>query len=263
MWRYLLLICIFLLQVTAAQAAIVGEETTYKAGEQLLKGYLAYDDSLKGDRPAVLVVHEWWGLNEYARKRAEMLAGLGFVALAVDMYGDGRQADHPGEAGKFAAAVRSNMEVARQRFAAAMQVLQQHPGVDGSRIAAIGYCFGGGIVLQMARDGMDLKGVVSFHGSLKPSTMAAPGKVKARILVCNGGADKLIPMEDITAFIKEMVAAGVDFEFHSFPGALHSFTNPGADLLAEKFNIAIGYQKKADEESWRELQDFLRAVFAD
>lgn len=259
----LLLMCFFLLQATAVHAAIVGEETTYRAGDQILKGYLAYDDSLEGKRPAVLVVHEWWGLNEYARMRAEMLAQLGYVALAVDMYGDGKQADHPEEAAEFAAEVHSNMTAARQRFAAAMEVLKKQPGVDGSRIAAIGYCFGGGIVLQMAREGMDLRGVVSFHGSLKASSPATPGRIKARILVCNGGADKFNPMEVITEFIKEMVDAGADFEFHSFPGALHSFTNPGADLLAEKFKLPIGYQKKADEESWLEMQNFLKAVFAD
>ncbi len=134
--------------------------------------------------------------------------------------------------------------------------------MDGSRIAAIGYCFGGGIVLQMAREGLDLKGVVSFHGSLRTEAPARPGMVKARILVCNGGADKFSSMADITGFIKEMVDAGADFEFHSFPGALHSFTNPAADQLAQKFKLPIGYQKKADEESWREMQDFLKAVFS-
>lgn len=261
---YLIIACALLLlqsMPVQAQAAVGGHEIDYQADGQTMKGYLAYDDSIKGKRPGVIVVHEWWGVNDYARHRANMLARLGYVALAVDMYGDGRLAANPADAAKFSRQVSGNMAVARQRFAAGMRVLREHPSVDSSRIAAIGYCFGGGIVLQMARQGLDLKGVVSFHGSLRTENPARPGKVKARILVCNGGADKLSSMEDITGFIKEMVHAGVDFEFHSFPGALHSFTNPAADLLAKKFNLPIGYQKKADEESWREMQDFLKAVF--
>lgn len=263
MLYYLVIASVLFFQCITAQAAVVGHETDYQAAGQTMKGYLVYDDSIKGKRPGVIVVHEWWGLNDYARKRAKMLARLGYVALAVDMYGAGRQAAHPVDAAKFSGEVWANMAAARERFAAGMKVLQKHPEVDRSRIAAIGYCFGGGIVLQMAREGMDLKGVVSFHGSLKTEEPARRGKVKARILVCNGGADKFSSMEDITGFITEMVNAGVDFEFHSFPGALHSFTNPGADLLAEKFKLPIGYQKKADEESWQEMQDFLKAVFSE
>jgi dienelactone hydrolase len=207
------------------------------------------------------VVHEWWGLNDYARKRAEMLAQAGYVALAVDMYGEGKTAGHPDEAGKFSAAVKANLPEARKRFLAGMEVLKGNPFTDPTRIAAIGYCFGGGMVLQMARDGLDLKGVVSFHGTLDTNEPAKAGAIKAEILVFHGGADKFIPMEAIQAFIKEMTEAGADFTFHSFPGALHSFTNPGADELGKKFKLPLAYQAKADQDSWRETMAFFARIF--
>lgn len=257
----LLLFVLLASGLEAAQAAVVGKDVEYAAGGQPLKGYLAYDDALSGKRPGILVVHEWWGQNEYARKRARMLASLGYVALAVDMYGNGRQAAHPDEASKFAAEVRKNMKVGRERFSAAMELLRKQPQVDAGQIAAIGYCFGGGIALQMARDGLDLKGVVSFHGSLATDAPAEKGNVKAEILVCNGGADKLVPMEQIQAFIKEMVAADVLFKFNSYPGALHSFTNPDADRLAAEFKLPIGYNARADRLSWQDMQCFFRQIF--
>jgi dienelactone hydrolase len=208
--------------------AVKGKVISYNAGNMTLNGYIAYDDSTDVKRPGILVVHEWWGHNDYARKRADMLAELGYTALAVDMYGDGKQAEHPSDAGKFAAEVRQNMPVATERFLAALQVLKKHPSVDPDQIAAIGYCFGGGIVLQMARQGLDLDAVVSFHGSLATDKPAVPGVVKARIMVCNGADDKMITPEQIQAFHQEMKAAGVDYKFVSLPGAMHSFTNPDA-----------------------------------
>ena len=245
-----------------AVGAIIGEPVTYKAGDLSMQGYLAYDDSIAGKRPGILVVHEWWGHNEYARERVRMLAELGYTALAVDMYGDGKQADHPDDAGKFAAEVRQNMPEATHRFVAAMQVLQQHPTVDPEHIAAIGYCFGGGVVLQMARQGLDLDAVVSFHGSLATDNPAQPGVVKARILVCNGADDKMTTAEQIETFHREMKAAGVDYKFISYPDAKHSFTNPGADIYAERFNIPVGYNAAADKKSWQDMQDFLKETFA-
>jgi dienelactone hydrolase len=245
-----------------AVGAIIGEPVTYKAGDLSMQGYLAYDDSIAGKRPGILVVHEWWGLNEYARERVRMLAELGYTALAVDMYGGGKQADHPDDAGKFAAEVRQNMPEATHRFVAAMQVLQQHPTVDPEHIAAIGYCFGGGVVLQMARQGLDLDAVVSFHGSLATDNPAQPGVVKARILVCNGADDKMTTAEQIETFHREMKAAGVDYKFISYPDAKHSFTNPGADIYAERFNIPVGYNAAADKKSWQDMQDFLKETFA-
>ena len=255
----LLLLCCWSIP---ALGAVKGDPLSYTAGDQTLNGYLAYDDSITTKRPGILVVHEWWGHNEYARKRARMLAELGYTALAVDMYGDGKQADHPGDASKFAGEVRQNLPLAKQRFAASMQVLKNHPSVDPQRLAAIGYCFGGGIVLQMARIGLDLDAVVSFHGSLATDKPAIPGTVKARILVCDGADDKLVPPAQIQSFLKEMKAAGVDYKLISYPGAKHSFTNPDADTYAEKFNIPVGYNAEADQRSWLDMQKFLKESFA-
>jgi dienelactone hydrolase len=240
-----------------AIGAVVGEPVNYSDGAINMEGYLAYDDNIAGKRPGILVVHEWWGHNEYARTRARMLTKLGYTALAVDMYGNGRQADPPDDAGKFAAEVRQNLAVAQKRFEAALHLLQDHSTVDPQQIAAIGYCFGGGVELQMARQGLDLAAVAVFHGSLATSTPAKPGDIKARILVCNGADDRFIPSEQIQAFRDEMQAAEVDLTFISYPGAKHSFTNPGADIYAEKFNLPVGYNKEADKKSWQDMQEFL------
>ena len=261
MKRLLFALLLLLYWNTQAHSAIIAEPVNYNAGDLVMHGYMAYDDSITEKRPGILVVHEWWGHNEYSRERARMLAGLGYTALAIDMYGDGKQAAHPDDAGKFASEVRQNMPAATQRFVAAMQILQNHPTVDPEHIAAIGYCFGGGIVLEMARQGLDLDAVVSFHGSLGTVTPATPGTVKARILVCDGADDRLVPPEQIQAFHREMKAAGVDYKFISYPGAKHSFTNPGADIYAEKFNIPVGYNKEADKRSWQDMQDFLKDSF--
>jgi len=257
----LILLLAFVAQ--AAQAAVKGEEVQYKAGNTVLKGYLAWDDAQKGKRPAVLVVHEWWGHNEYARERARMLAGLGYTALALDMYGDGHQAHHPDEAGKFSGEVRKNLALAKQRFDAAQHVLTKHPTVDGKNIAAIGYCFGGAIVLEMARLGESLKGVVSFHGPLGTEQPAQPGRVKARVLVLTGEADPFIPAEQVEAFKKEMEAAKVNYRVVVYPGAKHSFTSPDADKLGQQFNMpALAYNAIADNESWAEMQTFFKQIFA-
>ncbi len=157
---------ILAIAIAPLQAAVVGKEVSYQTGDTVMKGYLAYDDALTGKRPGILVVHEWWGHNSYARKRAEMLAGLGYTAMAVDMYGGGKTADHPDNAGKFATAVRQNQDMMQARFNAARHYLNSHETVDLELNAAIGYCFGGSVVLGMARSGADLDGVVSFHGGL-------------------------------------------------------------------------------------------------
>jgi dienelactone hydrolase len=256
-----LVLLMLLSAILTASAAVQHEEVTYSAGGVTMKGYLAYDDAIKGKRPGVLVVHEWWGHNEYARKRARMLAELGYTALAVDMYGDGKQAMHPDDAGKFAGAVMQNMDAAKARFLAALDLLKKHKTVDGSRIAAIGYCFGGGVVLQMARLGVDLKGVVSFHGTYATQTPAQAGKVKAAILVCHGADDPFSTAEQIAALKKEMADAKVDFKFIAYAGAKHSFTNPGADEYGKKFNMPLAYNKMADEKSWAEMQQFFKRIF--
>jgi dienelactone hydrolase len=249
-----------ILAVSTAQAAVIGKEVSYRAGDTVLKGYIAYDDAIKGKRPGVLVVHEWWGHNAYARHRADMLAALGYTALALDMYGNGKQAKHPDDAGKFAGAVRKNMPQAEARFRAALRQLHKHPTVDKNRTAAIGYCFGGGIVLEMARRGLPLDGVASFHGSLPTSNPAQKGKVKAKVLVLNGDADPFTKPEQIATFKQEMANAGVDYRFISYPGARHSFTNPQADELGKRFNLPLAYNEKADKASWAELKSFLTEV---
>jgi dienelactone hydrolase len=263
--RRLVIFLMSVIMVVAAglapvQAKVVGKTITYQAGGVTLKGYLAYDSTIKGKRPGILVVHEWWGLNDYARRRARMLAKLGYTALALDMYGEGKQAKHPDDAGKFSSELMKNFSVAKERFAAGEALLIKQPTVDPGRIAAIGYCFGGGVVLNMARQGEDLKAVVSFHGNLMAVKPAEPGMVKAKILVLHGGADKFSTPEDILAFKKEMATAGADYRFIVYPGAMHSFTNPDATAYGRKFNLPLAYNKKADKESWQEMKKFLKGV---
>ena len=266
MERLLIRLAVFMLVlgitgVAAAEPRILGKAVDYSAQGVVMKGYLAYDESITGKRPGVLVVHEWWGLNDYARKRARMLAELGYTALAVDMYGDGKQAMHPDDAKAFSSELMKNFDVGKARFVAAMEFLKQQASVDPSRIAAIGYCMGGGVVLHMARQGVELKGVASFHGSLTAVKPAQSGVIKAKILVLNGGADKFITPEQIEAFKQEMKVAGADFQFISYPGALHSFTNPEATELGKKFDMPVAYNAKADKESWDEMKNFLSTIF--
>jgi dienelactone hydrolase len=243
-----------------SKASIKTEELSYSEGGTTLKGFLAWDDAISGKRPGILVVHEWWGLNDYARSRAKQLAELGYTALAVDMYGDGKVADHPKDAGAFAASVMKDPQVALARLQAAMNALKKQPTVDPEKIAAIGYCMGGAIVLNAARQGMDLDAVASFHGSLG-GLMAIEKPIRAKVLVCHGEADSFIPPEKVAAFKKEMKEAGADFKFISYPGAKHGFSNPAADEAGKKFGIDIAYDAKADAESWKELEALLQAVF--
>jgi dienelactone hydrolase len=247
--------------VQPAWAEIQGTEITYQAGDTTLKGYLAVNTAKKGPRPGVLVVHEWWGHNDYARKRARMLAELGYTAFAVDMYGDGKTADHPDDAGKFASEVRKNMPVAKARFLAAMELLQAHPSVNPEKIAAIGYCFGGGVALEMARLGVDLAGVASFHGSLGTANPAQKAQVKAKLLVLNGAADPFVNPEQIEQFKQEMTRAEVDFKFINYPGAKHAFTNPDADGFGQRFKLPLEYNEPADRESWAEMLNFFESIF--
>ena len=247
--------------IATGEPRIQGKTVEYSAQGVVMKGYLASDENMQGKRPGVLVVHEWWGLDDYARKRAQMLAELGYAALAVDMYGDGKVAVHPDDAGKFSSELMKNFEMGKARFLAAMDFLKQQATVDPTRIAAIGYCFGGGVVLNMARQGVDLKGVASFHGGLMAVKPAQPGMVKAKILVLHGADDKFTTPEQIEAFKQEMKAAGADFQFISYPGAMHSFTNPDADAYGKKFNLPLAYNASADKKSWDEMKDFLKAIF--
>lgn len=243
------------------QAKIVTEVISYSVNNVSMTGYYAYDDSVKGKRPGVLVVHEWWGHNDYARKRARMLAELGYSAFAVDMYGDGKVARHPKDAKKFMMEVVSNMDNARQRYNKAITILKAQKATDASRIGAIGYCFGGGVVLDMARQGLDLKGVASFHGSIATKQLAKKGSVKTNVLVLNGADDPFVTKEQIVTFKKEMKDAQVQYEFINYKGAKHSFTNPIADAVGKKFSMPLEYNKKADEQSWAKMKEFFAAVF--
>lgn len=258
-----LYLCGILLAAIAlpAQAKVIAEAVTYQAEDTPLKGYLVYDDAVQGKRPGILVVHEWWGLNDYARMRARLLAELGYTALALDMYGEGKQASHPEDARKFSSEIANNIELGKQRFTAAMDFLKQQPLTDTDDIAAIGYCFGGAVVLQMAREGLDLEAVVSFHGSLSTSQPAKAGDVKARIMVAHGAEDPFVKPEQITGFIDEMNQAEAFYRFIVYSGAKHSFTNPGADDFGEKFDLPLEYNPQADRDSWQHMQTFLRDAF--
>lgn len=258
--RWLLVLVLGLFSVTAV-AALQSKEVTYSGGGAKMKGYIAWDDSFQGKRPGVLVVHEWWGHNAYARKRADMLAALGYVAMAVDMYGDGKTADHPKDAAAFMQEATKDPDDAAARFRAAEKILKKEKITDTSRLAAIGYCFGGAVVLNMARGGEELRGVASFHGALGAWEPAQPGAVKAKVLAMTGGDDSMVPPESVANFEREMLVAGADARVITYPGAKHSFTNPAADGLAKRFNMPIGYNAEADQASWAELQTFLREVF--
>lgn len=241
--------------------AIVTEEVSYSAGGAELKGYLAMPRAA-ANRPAVLVVHEWWGHNDYVRERAEMLADLGYVAFALDMYGDGKVASHPQDAQKFMREVVNNQEIAQARFDAALALLKTQPGVNPEQVAAIGYCFGGAVVLSMARAGADLDGVVSFHGALAGLAPVAEG-VTAQFLVLNGGADPMITDEQIANFKNDMDAAGLSYEFVEYETAKHAFTNPAATEKGEKFGIPLEYNAEADADSWKRMEEFLAGLFGE
>jgi dienelactone hydrolase len=240
---------------------VVGKEIPYTVDGRTFEGYLAYDAKVSGPRPGVLVVHEWWGHGDYVRMRARMLAELGYAAFALDMYGDGKVAEHPDDAKKFMLEVMSNVAGAVKRFQAARELLAKQPTTDPDQISAIGYCFGGAVVLHMARAGHDLDGVASFHGNLATQAPAKKGGVKAKVLVLHGAADAMAPPEQVEAFKKEMSAAGVDLQFQAYAGAKHAFTNPDATAVGEKFGMPLAYDESADRQSWAELRTFLEELY--
>lgn len=253
-------LCAILLLVCAgtSQAAVKTETVEYKQGETVLKGYLAYDDATPAKRPGVLVVHEWWGLDDYAKRRTEQLAKAGYVAFALDMYGEGRNTPHPEKAGEWSSAVARDPEAAAARFQAGLDQLRKQPRVDPAKVAAIGYCFGGGVVLKRAMAGADLSGVVSFHGALPADPVPAGAAVKAKVLVCNGADDGFITPEQIAAFQKNLTQAKADWQFVNYSGAKHSFTNPNAAA----FGIdALAYNEAADRRSWQAMLSFFGEIF--
>jgi len=258
MRRTILAFTILAILASTAQADVVTKTVTYSDGETQLQGFFAWDDSIKGKRPGVLVVHEWWGLNDYARTRARKLARLGYVAFALDMYGKGKVTEHPKEAGQWSSMIRKNQKAWQQRALAGLKVLTGHKLCDASKVAAIGYCFGGSTVLQLAYSGADLDAVVSFHGALPEPTPEQAKRIKSRILICHGAEDKFISDESIKALITALNTADVDFEFIAYANAVHSFTNPGAD---ERNISGLKYNAKADRRSWRQMQLTFDDVF--
>lgn len=248
--------------VTAA-ADIYTEEVRYYTNETEMHGFVAWDISNSDPRPGILVVHEWWGQNEHARESARRLAKMGYTALAVDMYGNGRTADHPDDARAMASHLQQNADLAAQRFAAAEALLRNHPTVAGNRLAAIGYCFGGTVVLEMARGGAHLRGVASVHGALATSSPARLGMTRPEVLVLHGKADPMVPTRQVEAFHREMREAGIKYRIVGFEGARHAFTNPESDRIAEEFDLPVAYDATATEASWKELERFLSRIMAD
>lgn len=245
----------------AVQTPVQTAVRTYEVDGSELTGFLAKPASDGVKRPAVLVVHEWWGHNDYARRRATELAELGYVAFALDMYGDGKVADHPEDATAFMNEVMSNRPMMEARFQAGMDILLAEPEADAERTAAIGYCMGGAIVLDMARKGADLDAVVSFHGLLQSDVVAKRGSIKGEVLVLTGADDPMADAASVAAFEAEMEAADQAYALVSYVGAVHAFTNPAATALGAKFNMPLRYDAEADADSWRRMVALFAAEF--
>ena len=252
---------LFALHAIPAQATLVTQEISYMDGDVKLAGYLAYDDAVKTSMPGVLVIHEWWGHNHYARMRAEQLADLGYVAFALDMYGEGKDAANPKEAEALSKPFYDDRSLMDKRAMAGLEVLKSQPQVDKTRLGVIGYCFGGAVALEMARHGEDVKGVVSFHGNLSTPEPAEAGRVKAQVLALNGGADKFVSKEEQDNFAAEMKAAGVNYKMVVYPAATHAFTNPDATLIGQRFNMPIEYDAEAAKAAWEEMKTFFARLF--
>ena len=248
-----------LLCAAAAQGAIKTQEIEYKHGDVTLLGYFAYDDAVQGKRPGVVVVHEWMGHNEYVRSRAEQLSGLGYAAFALDMYGKGIRAKDAQEAGQMAGRFKGDRKLMRDRARAGLEVLKKQQTVDPGRVAAMGYCFGGQVSLELARAGEPLAGVVSFHGALDTPTPQDAKNIKGKVLALHGAADPFVPPEHVHAFLKEMEDGKVDFQFDVYgPGVVHGFTNPDNKGSQMK---GVGYDEKSDRRSWRAMQVFFEEIF--
>jgi dienelactone hydrolase len=245
-----------------ANAEVRTETVDYQVDGEAFRGMIAFDDAIAGPRPGVIVVHEWWGHNDYQRGRAKALAALGYTAFAIDMYGADKLGSNPEEAGALMTGVMSTPGAVEKRFNAAFDILRRHERVESNRIAALGYCFGGGVVLHMARTGIKLAGIGSMHGTLSSPVPAAPGSIKTPLVVYTGGADPFVPTEQVSGFVSEMLTAGARFNLITFPGVQHAFTNPEASESGQRFAIPLGYDATADRESWIGFTTFLKDVFA-
>ncbi len=241
-------------------ADIRTETVTYTAGGATLVSYLAWDASQEGPRPGIVVFGEWWGLNDYQKRRARQLAELGYVALAADMYGDGKTAADAAEAGTLMNGLFADMDATSTKVRAAVDQLARRPEVDASRLGAMGYCLGGALALHAARLGLDLRGVASFHGSLGKTHAAVKGDIKAKVLVCHGEDDGFVSAEEQAGFREEMDELGVDYKFVAYPGAKHGFTNPDATENGKKYNLPLAYNEAVDRESWQEMKAFWSEV---
>jgi len=256
--RYIISSFLLLVMTTGAQAAIRTSTVEYRQGDAVLEGYLAYDDASKSVRPGVLVVHEWWGINNYIRKRTEQLARLGYVAFAADIYGKGNRATSREEAVLLSGKFKNDRLLMRERALAGLETLRKNSLVDMKRIAAIGYCFGGAAVLELARSGVDMAGVVSFHGNLDTPTPGDAKNIKGRVLALAGGDDPFVPAQQVIAFEDEMRKGGVDWQVVTYGSAVHAFTNPenGTDN-----SRGAAYNEKADRRSWEAMKVFFGEIF--
>lgn len=254
-----LLLGAFIMALTSiAHAAIKTQPVDYRQGDTALKGFVAYDDAIQGDRPGIVVIAEWWGLNDYVKHRADQLAQLGYVAFVADMYGEGRVTTDPKQAGQWAGEIRQNRELGRQRVQAAVDQLKKQPGVDPAKIAVMGYCFGGTAALDYAFSGADIAGAVSFHGGLGSLPLDEAKNTKAKLLICNGAADAVVPPKDKQALEDALNKTNVDWLLIDFAHAVHAFTNPDSDKLGIQ---NVGYNEKADKRSWQALRAFLNELF--
>lgn len=244
----------------SAIANMKTEEFDYTTNGTKQKGYIAYVPNEKAKLPIILVVPEWWGYGEYVKSRARQLAELGYFAMVVDMYGDGKVANDPTEAQQLSGAFYKDAQLALTRLQSAEAKAKTYPQADPNRVGAIGYCFGGSMVLTGAARGLDFKATVSFHGGLK-GISTTKNAVRGKILVCHGGADKFVSAEDVAAFKQNMDATGTRYYFKEYADATHAFTNPEATATGKKFNLPIAYNEKADKDSWRDMREFLRQVF--
>lgn len=248
--------------ISLANAGVKTEVIEYSLNGTKLTGYLAFDDSKSGKRPGVIVVHEWWGHNDHARNRAKMLAEAGYTALALDMYGDGKLANHPKKAGEFMNAAFNNWPESQARYNKALEILKAHKTVDATRIGSIGFCFGGAVSIKMAKSGAGLKGIVGFHSALPMEPAITKNSMKAAVLIINGSEDGFLKPETVASFSQDMFKANVDFTYMNLKGVRHSYTNPQADEFSKKFNIpALQYNKKADEQAWSAMLTFFKRVF--
>ena len=249
---------IILLTAAVAGAEIKREPLDYKHGDLALQGLLVYDDKIDGKRPAVIVCPEWYGLNDFAKGRAEELAKLGYVAFAIDPYGKGVTAKSVEEASKMSGALKADRATLKARVVAGLEALRNNTHVDPKRIAAIGYCFGGTTALELARSGADVAGVVSFHGTVGTPTPEDAKNIKGKVLVLHGGADPFVPDSEVADFVESMRRHTVNYQLNIYGGAVHSFTNPNAEKAGLK---GVAYDEQADRRSWAEMKIFFEEIF--